>query len=196
MHVEGDWSSASFFLVAGVIAGNISIAGLNFNSHQADIAILDVLKSCKAIFDIHDGIIHVKQSEQLSGFRFDATHAPDLFPILVCLAAFCSGQSVIKGVGRLINKESNRAEAIMDVFTKLGVSMHVKDDELYVNGQATIKSVAVASHHDHRIAMAVAITALRAEGTVTILDAEAVNKSFPDFFNRLKSLGGSVTLIH
>ena len=194
--IEGDWSSASFLLVAGVIAGDLTITGLNTNSSQADVAVLEILRAVKADIEIYSDFIKVRQTLNLVSFEFDATHSPDLFPILVCLAAFCTGRSVIKGVGRLINKESNRASSILDVFGKLGVILHIDGDVMYINGGAAIKSCSASSHHDHRIAMTAAIAALRANGSVIIEHAEAVNKSYPDFFNVLKSLGASVSLTY
>ena len=194
--IEGDWSSASFLLVAGVIAGNLTITGLNTNSSQADVAILGILKAAKADIDIQTDFIKVRQTSRLNSFQFDATDAPDLFPILVCLAAFCTGNSVIKGVGRLINKESNRANSLLDVFGKLGVVLQIEDDVMTVCGPAVIQSCDVFSHQDHRIAMSAAIAALRANGPVTIHQSEVVSKSFPDFFKVLQSLGASVTLTY
>jgi 3-phosphoshikimate 1-carboxyvinyltransferase len=110
------------------------------------------------------------------------------------LAAFCDGVSVIKGTSRLVAKESNRAEALVDVFTKMGVNIYLNNDELHVTGNGNTKPAIVSSHHDHRIAMACAIAALRSTGTITIHDAEAVNKSYPAFFDHLKMLGASVSL--
>ncbi len=194
--IESDWSSAAYFLVAGVIAGNLEIKGLDRDSVQADAAILKVLVDAKADIEVGENSIIVRKTQNLQSFHFDATHSPDLFPILVCLAAFCSGQSSIKGLGRLCNKESNRKDSILDVFGNLGVDLTVDGDVLFINGNSAIRSCQVSAHHDHRMAMSAAIAALRANGPVTIHQAESVKKSFPDFFNALISLGATVSLTH
>jgi 3-phosphoshikimate 1-carboxyvinyltransferase len=179
--IESDWSSAAYFLVAGVIAGNLEIKGLDMTSVQADAAILKVLHDAKADVEMGDNSIIVRKTKNLQSFHFDATHSPDLFPILVCLATFCDGQSSIKGLERLYNKESNRMESILDVFGILGVDLTVDGDVLFINGNSAIRSCQVSAHHDHRMAMSAAITALRANGPVAIHQAESVKKSFPDF---------------
>jgi 3-phosphoshikimate 1-carboxyvinyltransferase len=194
--IESDWSSAAYFLVAGSIAGNLEIKGLDTSSVQADAAVLKVLHDAKADVEIGEKSIMVRETKNLQCFHFDATHSPDLFPILVCLAAFCEGQSSIKGLGRLYNKESNRMESILDVFGNLGVDLTVDGDVLHIKGKSTIRSCQVSAHHDHRMAMSAAITALRANGPVTIHQAESVKKSFPDFFKALISLGATVSLTH
>lgn len=185
--VEGDWSSASFLLVAGAIAGGINITGLNTSSSQADKAIMGVLKECGAMVNIYNDNIEIKKAA-LSAFHFDATDCPDLFPPLVALAAYCGGVSVIKGVSRLANKESDRAKTLQDVFGKMGVKIIVGQDEMMIHGGGTVHGALVSSHHDHRIAMAAAVAGLAATGEMIIEDAEAVNKSYPGFFEDLEKI--------
>ena len=194
--IEGDWSGAAYFLVAGAIAGNIEIRGLDVDSVQADAAILNILHDTGADIDVSHNRIIVRQTNDLKPFHFDATHSPDLFPVLVCLAAFCSGQSSIKGLGRLYNKESDRVKSIIDIFGKLGVELSIDGDVLFIKGTSKIQSCHVLAHYDHRMAMSAAIAALRANGPVTIDHAESVKKSYPDFFNVLISLGAAVSLTH
>ncbi len=193
-HTEGDWSSASFLLVGAAIAGMISVKGLNIHSVQADKAIIDVLKHCGADIKIEDDTISVSNKNKLSAFRFDATDSPDLFPPLVVLAACCNGVSVIKGISRLASKESDRAETLVEVFTKMGVDISVNNEDMILKAGAAIRSAALSSHNDHRIAMACAIAGLKATGKIIIHDAEAVNKSYPQFYDHLKMLGASVSL--
>ena len=193
--VEGDWSGGAFLLVAGAIAGSITVRGLDLTSSQADRKIVDVLMSANAAIAMEAKGIKIKPSK-LKAFEFDATDCPDLFPPLVALAAFCHGMSIIKGVHRLTHKESDRASALQDEFGKMGVKIELNDDEMIIHNAAKIKAAKVHSHHDHRIAMACAVVALKADGETTIEDAEAINKSYPDFFWHLKKLGADVSLPH
>ena len=121
-------------------------------------------------------------------FQFNATDCPDLFPPLVSLAPFCDGTSEIKGVHRLTHKESNRALTLQEEFGKLGVEIQLQDDTMLIRGGSKIKSGTVHSHHDHRIAMACAVAALKVDGEVVIEGAEAVNKSYPQFWEHLALL--------
>ncbi len=190
---EADWSSASFLLVAGAIAGNITLRGLDIHSLQADKAILQVLSAAKAEVAITNDVISVKNTNQLQAFEFDATNCPDLFPPLVALAAYCNGGSVIKGVSRLVGKESNRAESLIDCFSKMGIDLYIKNNAMIVTG-GKVKTAHISSHHDHRIAMACAVAGLKATGKIMIHDAEVINKSYPAFFNHLRMLAVTVSL--
>ena len=191
--IDGDWSSAAYFLVAGAIAGNVSVSGLADNHIQADNAILPLLKSIGADVQVTADAITVKKSP-LSAFEFDATDSPDLFPILAILAACCDGESYIKGVHRLFHKESNRAQSISEMLMDFDVPFSIEDDTLCITGVDRLQGTVIDVHHDHRIAMAAAIGALRANGPVDIPGVEAVNKSYPDFFKHLSLCGGKCIL--
>ncbi|MEO6403914.1 MAG: 3-phosphoshikimate 1-carboxyvinyltransferase [Ferruginibacter sp.] len=191
---EGDWSGAAFILVAGAICGNIEVKGLDIYSAQADRAVLDVLKSCGADLKVMDEQIMVSNANLLRAFHFDATHCPDLFPPLATLACYCEGTSVIKGVSRLAAKESDRAASLMDIFSKMGVNIKVDEDEMEIQGAAILNGASLHSHHDHRIAMAASVAALRALGDTSIENAEAVNKSYPMFWKHMESLGGNIII--
>lgn len=191
--VEADWSSGAFLLVAGAIAGPITVRGLDLTSSQADKKIIDVLISANAAIAMEAKGIKIKPVT-MKAFEFDATDCPDLFPPLVTLAAFCNGTSAIKGVNRLANKESNRSVALQEEFGKMGVKIELQDDEMFIYGNKKIKGAKIHSHHDHRIAMACAVAALKADGKTEIEAAEAINKSYPDFFWHLKKLGADVSL--
>ncbi len=186
---EGDWSGAAFLLVAGAIAGNINVGGLNIASAQADRAVIDVLKNANAAVEINDNEVRASNANALKAFTFDATHCPDLFPPLAALACYCHGISVISGVSRLAAKESDRAASLIDIVSSMGASIEVEGDDMKITGGIILKGASLHSHHDHRIAMAAAVAALRAEGDTTIEDAEAINKSYPDFYEHLKALG-------
>lgn len=191
--VESDWSGGAFLLVAGAIAGNIEVIGLDPNSPQADKKILEALNDAGADMVVNDKKIVLKQS-RLKGFSFDATHCPDLFPPLAALAAYCEGKTVITGVSRLAHKESDRGTTIKEEFGKMGLKVLLDGDTMIIEGVRTLKASTVHSRHDHRIAMACAVAALRASGNVVIEDAEAINKSYPDFYTDIQKLGAIVSL--
>lgn len=185
--VEGDWSGGAFLLVAGAIAGNIVIKGLDIFSTQADKAILQALMSCGAGISIETNQISLRPVP-LKAFHFDATDCPDLFPPLVALAAYCEGTTVIAGVGRLAHKESDRALTLQEEFGKMGLEITLQDDLMIIKGGSGLTGAHVHSRHDHRIAMACAVAALRAKGQTSIEEANSINKSYPNFFDHLKQL--------
>lgn len=191
--VEGDWSGAAFLLVAGAIAGEITIKGLNVFSSQADKAILRALTMSEAVISIAEDQIVIGPGK-LKAFHFDATDCPDLFPPLVVLAALCNGVSALHGLSRLAHKESDRGLSLQTEFSKLGIRIDLNQDSMMVYGGTGIHGAEVFSQHDHRIAMACGIAALCADGPITITDAEAINKSYTDFFVHLQQLGGKVDL--
>lgn len=191
--VEGDWSGGAFLLVAGAIAGDITITGLDVFSTQADKAILQALIASNAVISIQEKKIEIGPGK-LKAFHFNATDCPDLFPPLVALAAYCEGTTVIEGVSRLAHKESNRGLTLQEEFGKMGVEIKLQDDLMLITGGTGVKGAEVHSHHDHRIAMACAVAALSAAGDTLIGEAEAINKSYPDFYDHMKSLGALVSL--
>lgn len=195
MDIEGDWSSASNFLVAGAIFGKAEITGLDTKSLQADLSIMDILMETGASLsqmgeDDSKGQIQVQRAP-LSAFDVDAGNCPDLFPIISVLAAFCQGTSRISGVGRLANKESDRGKAIVEMLTKMGVNAKISADRLIVEGHSLaqriltgklLKGGQFSSYHDHRILMALKVAELGADSPIEIDDVECVAKSFPTFF--------------
>ncbi len=189
--VEGDWSGAAFLLVAGAIAGEITVGGLDINSAQADKAILSALKMAGAGVSVDENRISISQSI-LKSFHFDANDCPDLFPPLVTLAAYCNGTTSIKGVTRLKHKESDRAKSLQEEFKKMGVEIEIRGDDMVIKGNEKLNGAIVHSHHDHRIAMACAVAALKANGETTINNAEAINKSYPDFYDHLQKLNANL----
>lgn len=188
--VEGDWSGGAFLLVAGAINGHLKVSGLNYKSLQSDKSIINALDTAGVRISITDDYLEVRASG-LTHFDFDATHSPDLFPPLATLAAYCTGTSKIAGVSRLIHKESNRAEALKEEFGKLNVKIEIKDDLMYVTGGRP-QGARVESHDDHRIAMAMAVSALKASGRVYLRDSQCVAKSYPDFYRDMKQLGAII----
>jgi 3-phosphoshikimate 1-carboxyvinyltransferase len=192
--VEGDWSGGAFLLVAGAIAGNITVKGLDLASTQADKAILHALNDCGCKLSIQADQIEIGPAS-LNAFQFDATDCPDLFPPLVALASYCNGKTVIEGVHRLTHKESNRALTLQDEFGKMGVQIELQGNLMIVHGGNGVKGATVHSRHDHRIAMACAVAALKAAGETTIEEAGAVSKSYPNFYEHIQSLGAVCSVV-
>ena len=186
--VEGDYSSASFLMALGALTGEVEITGLNPNSKQGDKAMIDILKKMGATIKLTDSVI-CKQSA-LKAIKLDATDIPDLIPIIAVCCACCEGVSEIKGVDRLKIKESDRLKAICDMLTDFGVIHYYSNDALYVYG-GTKRSVkkTIKGYNDHRIVMSASVMAT-AVGDAIIDDMEAINKSYPTFFEHLKVLGG------
>jgi 3-phosphoshikimate 1-carboxyvinyltransferase len=210
--LEGDWSAAANFLVAGAIFGKVEMEGLDTTSLQADLSIMDILMDAGASLSQLDGdkgSITVQRAP-LKAFAVDASNCPDLFPIVSVLAAFCQGTSRIAGVGRLANKESDRAKAIVEMLTQMGVKAYVEGDELMVEGHSLaqrllahkacvasctpasqpglLKGGKYTSHHDHRMVMALKVASLGADSPIVIDDETCVEKSFPDFLDMFSRL--------
>lgn len=188
--VESDWSGGAFLLVAGAVNGDVTVEGLRTDSRQSDKTILTALDRAGADISISENSVRIKRAA-LRSFEFDATESPDLFPPLVSLAAYCNGVTGIKGVSRLIHKESNRALALLEEFRKMNVKVEIKGDYMLITG-GKVNGARVSSHNDHRIAMAVAVAGLRADGNVTIEDPQCIAKSYPGFFDDMKGLGAVV----
>ena len=190
--LEGDWSAAANFLVAGAVFGKAVLKGLDTTSLQADLSVMDILMDAGASLSQLDGAkgdITVQRAP-LRAFSVDASNCPDLFPIISVLAAFCQGTSRLAGVGRLANKESDRAKAILEMLDRMGVKASVEGDEMVIEGQSLVQRIlrgellkggAYTSHHDHRMVMALKVAELGADGPIEIDDEECVAKSFPAF---------------
>ena len=185
--VESDWSSASCWLVAAALGNDIVIKGLSLESKQADVKLLNALKAANCLVNILEKGILIDGSNR-QAFEFDATHCPDLFPALVTLAAFCEGKSIINGVSRLVNKESDRGCVLQKEFAKIGVTIDLTEDRMIIHGGMALHSTEVDSNHDHRIAMCLAIAGTKIKGGLTIKNAEAVSKSYPEFWEHFDQL--------
>lgn len=185
--VEGDWSGASCLLVAGAIAGRVAISNLDAASPQADRVLLDVLKDAGARVGISGRTVTVEH-EALTAFECDAGEAPDLVPALVVLACHCAGTSRIAGIARLRHKESDRVSALLELFGGLGGQIATDGDGFVVIG-GPLRGGFARTHHDHRMAMAASVAALRSSAGVTVDDPACVEKSYPRFFDDLSSIG-------
>lgn len=194
--IEGDWSAAANFLVAGALFGGATLQGLDTKSIQADISILDILVEAGAVVsELEDGCVSVTKAP-LEAFDTDLNNAPDLFPICALLAAFCAGESRIAGVGRLASKESDRAAAITGTLAKMGVDVSVQGDEMCIYGESLSSRIlssrlleggSYSSYHDHRMAMMLAVASMAAKSPIVIDDEACVKKSYPDFYSAFGS---------
>ena len=196
--IEGDWSGAAPFLTAGAIFGQVEVVGLDTQSLQADISIMDILMDAGASMSQQEattpsyGPIRVQRAP-LNAFSTDLNNCPDLFPMVAVLAAFCPGESHILGVERLRHKETDRAAAIEKMLTKMGVPVRIEEDEMTITGMGLTQRILTGnllkggefpSYGDHRMVMALKVAALGADSPVKIDDTACVAKSFP-IFNEL-----------
>ena len=219
--LEADWSAAANFLVAGAVFGKVELMGLDTTSLQADLSIMDILMDAGASLSQMDGDRGniTAQRAPLRAFNVDASNCPDLFPIISVLAAFCQGTSRLAGVGRLANKESDRAKAIIEMLTQMGVKAWIEGDEMMIEGHSLaqrllccgndpacksgadpersegvftaglLRGGEYTSHHDHRMVMALKVASLGADSPIVIDDELCVGKSFPQFHETFAEMG-------
>lgn len=185
--IESDWSAAAAWMVAGALAGELTIDHISALSKQADTAVCRALERCGASIIYEENRITVAHRE-LTSFNFDATQCPDLFPVLVALAASADGVTLLKGTSRLEYKESNRAEVLKEEYAKLGIEIDLEEEDTMKIYGGKIHGARCSAHGDHRIAMSLALAALRSDTPITIEDAECVAKSYPTFFEDLEML--------
>ncbi len=201
--IEGDWSAAANFLVAGALFGDVKLTGLDTTSLQADISIMDILMEAGASLsqiedevEEHRGLI-TAQKAPLRAFDTDLNNCPDLFPIVSVLAAFCQGRSNIQGFKRLASKESDRGIAILNMLTRMGVEASASGDTLSITGESVesrllnghlLKGGEYTSSHDHRMAMALTVASWCADSPVRIDDLGCIAKSFPAFLDTYRRL--------
>ncbi len=188
---EGDWSNVAFFLVGGAINGEVTVTGLNPNSVQGDKFIVDILRAANADVTVQKDSVTVKKSK-LKAFTYSAEDCPDLVPITAVLASYAEGKSVIKNIQRLKIKESDRVVSTIEMLKGFGIKAECIENDLVIYGGKVVCGNADA-FNDHRLAMSTAILALGAEGTSTITDAQAIDKSYPTFFIDYNKLGGKAS---
>jgi 3-phosphoshikimate 1-carboxyvinyltransferase len=186
--VEGDWSAASYWIVAAALGAKLCIKGLSAESLQADKVLLGFLAGGNCTFSWDDNGLHMDGSLRTS-LSVNATDCPDLFPALVTYAALTQGISQITGVNRLHGKESNRGETLKMEFKKLGIHIELLGDDMFIHGSPTLEGgVKLDSHGDHRIAMCLAIAGLFCKKNIQINGAEAVSKSYPEFWQHIEEI--------
>lgn len=191
LNVEGDWSNAAFWLVAGVLNGDIEITGMDMNSKQGDMAIVDILKRMGAQIDIKGISIRCTKSH-LKATDIDASNIPDLVPVLAVAASLAEGETRIYNAERLRLKESDRLKTTSEAILSLGGQIHETDDGLVIFGKPSLDSGQCDSFNDHRIAMSLAVASVSCTAPVIIERAQAVQKSYPDFFEDMKLLGAKI----
>ena len=187
--VEADWSNAAFPLCMGA-----EVTGLNPYSTQGDKAIIDVLKKMGAEIHTKNGCFKADLSS-LHGCRIDASDIPDAVPVIAAIAATADGETVIFNAERLRIKESDRIMTTVSMLRSLGADITETDDGMIINGRDSLSGGETPSFNDHRIAMAATVASLKCQGDVIIRQAEAVNKSYPAFFDDFNKLGGKARVL-
>lgn len=186
---DGDWSNAAFFLCAAAINGSVRYERIYKNSLQGDKKIVSLLKEFGANVTWGDDFVQVSSS-CLKGIDIDASQIPDLVPVLAVTAAFAQGKTKIYNAARLRIKESDRLAAITQSLQNIGAQVKELPDALEIIGCPGAKySGTVDSFNDHRIVMSMAVASSNG-GDITVKDAQAINKSYPLFFDDFKLLGG------
>jgi len=190
---EGDWSNAAFWLSAGAMSGgDMRLSGLNPESRQGDKAVCNILAQMGACVSWEGDIIHISEGTR-QGVEIDATAIPDLIPVLSAVAAVGEGVTLIRNAARLRLKESDRLTAAAETLNALGANVTELQDGLEIRGVPKLKGGTVDSWGDHRIAMTAAIASAACEEAVVITGAEAVRKSYPQFWSELARLGKDLT---
>jgi 3-phosphoshikimate 1-carboxyvinyltransferase len=193
INVESDWSSACFFAAGGVLSGDITLLGLNNKSLQGDSIVIDLLSKMNANITYTDSGITFTKSK-LTAIEFSAKDCPDIVPIMSIVCANAKGITKIKDIERLRIKESNRLEAIIEMLTLFGIKTEYSTNLLTIYG-GKITGADISGYNDHRMVMSEAISVCSKKSSVTIEGAEAINKSYPSFFEEFKFLGGEVEIV-
>lgn len=187
---DGDWSNSAFFLCAAAISGKVRCNGVFGDSLQGDKEIVNILERFGAKVMRGESFVEVS-SAPLSDIDIDASQIPDLVPVLAVTAAFAEGKTKIYNASRLRLKESDRLSAVAQMLTSIGAQVEEREDSLIITGNpGAVYSGTVDSFNDHRMVMSAAVAALGSGGEITVRNAQAVNKSYPSFFETLSSLGG------
>ena len=191
VNAGGDWSNAAFFLVGGAIGGKVTVSGLDLNSNQGDKQMIEILKKFGANIECNNDQITVSKST-LYATDIDVKNIPDLVPIIAVLASVSKGTTKIYNAQRLRIKESNRIKSTIDMINSLGGVAIETEDGMIIQGKSELQGGEVFSYNDHRIAMSASIASVVCKNSVTIKEAQAVDKSFPEFYEKIKELGSNV----
>jgi 3-phosphoshikimate 1-carboxyvinyltransferase len=184
-HIEGDWSGAANHIVGAAISGIVNLSGLRIDSLQADRQILEVIKEFGATVEQSESELIVRESLVKRPIHTNIEDCPDLFPILVVLACAADGTSIIQGIQRLQNKESDRLLVMCELLTTFGVSYEIQSNEIHIHGTGKVLGGMVNTHRDHRIAMAASIAATISTQDIILSDESCISKSYPKFFQDL-----------
>lgn len=192
--IPADWSSATFFLCAAAIAGkDVTIEGLDLNDTQGDKAVLDYLRQMGAEIKIENDKIIVKKSN-LIGKDLDLNATPDALPAMAVVACFAKGKTTLYNVPQARIKETDRIAVMHEELTKLGGKITEMADGLTIEGNP-LKGGVVDGRKDHRVIMALSIAGLATEEPVEVLNAEAIDVTFPNFPQLLESLGAEIKVL-
>lgn len=192
--VPGDYSSAAFMLAVGALAGRVRMYGLDPGDVQADRAVVEVLRAMGARVRVGGDYVEAESTGVLEGIEVDLRDSPDLAPVVAALAAHARGVTVMHGVGHLSFKESDRVKSITSALRSIGVDARAQDGRIVVKG-GRVRGGRASSYSDHRIAMMLAVTAVKAGGPVEIEGAERIGDSYPSFASHLSSLGVRVEVV-
>ncbi len=187
INAGGDWSNSAFLLSLGAIAGRISVKGLDINSLQGDKEIINILKKFGAKISVSDNEITAEKAT-LYGIEIDASNIPDLVPTLAVVASASKGKTKIFNAGRLRLKESDRIKTVVEMINALGGKATETDDGIILEGRSLTGGI-VYGQNDHRIVMSAGVASSISVNPVIIKGAQAVNKSYPQFFEVVSSLG-------
>ena len=191
---EGDWSNAAFFLCMGALGGEITMCGLSMQSTQGDREVMDILRRFGASTNAAANGCTVT-AEALRAINIDAAQIPDLVPVLSVVASVASGETKIFNAQRLRIKESDRIQSTFDLLSSIGADVRITEDGLAIRGKERLHGGTVDGSGDHRIVMAAATAACVCEAPVVIRGCEAVNKSYPTFFEDYRAMGGVANVV-
>jgi 3-phosphoshikimate 1-carboxyvinyltransferase len=190
--IEGDYSSAAYFLAAGAIGGKqVTLKNLKSNSVQGDKYLLNILSQMRCSVERQKEQIKISRNKELTGVTVDMGDYPDLVPTVAVIAAYARGKTEMTNIGHLRFKETDRLKLTAAELGRMGVRVDVTDNMMAVYGGKP-RGAEIEAHNDHRLAMSLAIAALFAEGDSIISSAEAVTKSYPQFFADLAGLGAKI----
>ena len=189
--VEGDWSNSAFWLCAGALGRGVTLTGLRADSRQGDRAVVKLLEAFGAEVSMTEDAVTVRPGA-LRGMTVNAPQIPDLVPVLSVVAAFAEGETRFINAGRLRIKESDRLATTRQLLEDLGADVEKIPDGLVVRGRTALRGGACDGTRDHRIVMSAAVAGARTCTPVVIRGAQAVRKSYPDFFDDFARLGGLV----
>lgn len=190
--IEGDYSQSAFFLVANMLGANITLKAMSKDSYQGDKKILDDIVDFGGEISFDGDMLKAKLVKEKEAI-IDLGQSPDLGPALAVLAGLTKGNSKLINAQRLRIKECDRITCVKEELNKLGMKVSETPDTMEFEGVAKLHGAILDSHNDHRVAMSLAMAALKSDGPITILGAECVSKSYPTFWEVYEKLGGIIS---
>jgi len=197
--IPSDWSGVAFPLIGACMTNShVTIDGVDFNDVQGDKGIVDVLIDMGADItkDIENHKMIIRGGKPLQGVHVDCKNMPDTLPALTVIGAYASGQMKMTGLEVVRLKETDRVSVMQEELTKMGIDVEVGDDYIIIRGGKSFKGTEVESHDDHRVAMALMMAGLVAEGETKVNDIDCVNISFPNFVNVINTIGANIEVLN